>query len=512
MKGFDEEEKSSFKDLKKRQDEFVKLMRADERAQKIRERRFQNENSAPSSFEVPLTTQADPSYAGITPEVLNQLMNAPVAAENLETYLSLLTSDEPLKIFQGIISLRTLLINKIQGVIQTVVEHPSLNSVISLAAQESKPFLRMEALWTLANLLVGSTTQTGTLLRRGILPILFDALKSKYPKIVEHAIWAIGNIASDCSEFRTQVVALDQQRDHQLLKILASGSEEIREVSVWVISSICRLKPNKENIANMEPYIKGLLNMLVSKEGERMEIATDCILGLQNCVKSSVIDLFNQPEIFQRLKVLYHSTMIDMKFDLLSPVHSIIGGLTSGPDEYIEYLLKQNFLSYFTKVILSTKNKSHQKEISWILANVALSKEAHQQALISEPALVDKLLELSTDKDADVATEAFWVFCNLCKGQSNPVLSILMDKGLIQLFATALKTENDSNRLLLALEAIKEVLQAGEDRRENGKNPLIKIFLDSGLADLIEQNQMNESQEVYEKAQSLLETYFETDD
>ena len=493
-------------EMKQRQENLIRMIRFEDRSKKFRERRQQNETYISLPLEMGLSNSADSSSQAITQKVLEDLMNIEVSISSIEDYFKLIAEQNAVKICSGLIFLRKLLSNQDKFIFQMTIEHPVINTILWLASQEEKPYLKMEALWILANILTGTTSQIEFLFHKDVLSILFKSLKSKFQKVIENALWAIGNICTDNYEFRGKVLEMDLSFECMLVKILQEGSFDLKELAVWIIASICRLRPNKEPIDRTAPYIRGLIDALSSKDGEKLEFSSDCVLGLQNSVKGPVISLFNRNEIFPRIKTLYKFALIEPGLDLLSPIHAMIGGLTSGPDELVEKILQQNFLTEFSKLLMTSKSKIHKKEVCWILTNIALAKRSLKQAIISETGLLDYLFDLSCDSDPQLANEAIWVICSLCKDQSKDILFVLIDKGLIQLFVSSLRG-GDTSRKMLVLEGLGELLINGNSTKEEGKNSFLDVFQDSGIYELIDLCRSHEQKEIYQLAQTLYESY-----
>lgn len=52
----------------------------------------------------------------------------------------------------------------------------------------------------------GTTVQCQSIIDKGGIPLFIDLLKSNNMGIVEQAIWAIGNISSDCIYYRDNII------------------------------------------------------------------------------------------------------------------------------------------------------------------------------------------------------------------------------------------------------------------------------------------------------------------
>jgi len=55
--------------------------------------------------------------------------------------------------------------------------------------------LRFEVLWVFINLASGSAAQTKTVAESGAIPKVVKLLASNSPKVIENAVWMLGNMA-----------------------------------------------------------------------------------------------------------------------------------------------------------------------------------------------------------------------------------------------------------------------------------------------------------------------------
>jgi importin subunit alpha-6/7 len=78
--------------------------------------------------------------------------------------------------------------------------------MIEYVKQENFPQLQLEATWILTNVASGSTIQCQSIIDKGGIPLFISLLLKENMGIVEQAIWAIGNIASDCSFYRDAIL------------------------------------------------------------------------------------------------------------------------------------------------------------------------------------------------------------------------------------------------------------------------------------------------------------------
>lgn len=99
------------------------------------------------------------------------------------------------------------------------------------------------------------------LVREGVIPLLINLLQSSDPRVMEQAVWALGNIAGDCPHTRDIVLS------HEVVPVLNSLLESTTEVTaqqnvVWTISNLCRSKNPPPEFSYLLPSIPLLVNML----------------------------------------------------------------------------------------------------------------------------------------------------------------------------------------------------------------------------------------------------------
>jgi importin subunit alpha-1 len=107
----------------------------------------------------------------------------------------------------------------------------------------------------------------------------------------------------------------------------------------------------------------------------------------------------------------------------------------------------------------------------------------------------------------EVRKEAIWTLSNIATGGSPVQVMSVVEVGAIESLCSILNV-NDSKMLLVALDAIESILKVGASNNKDYNS-----FVDEcdGLM-AIEELQQAESEEVYEKAVHIIETYFGVED
>lgn len=115
--------------------------------------------------------------------------------------------------------------------------------MIEYVKQNQYPQLQLEATWALTNVASGTSIQCQSIVDKGGIPLFVNLLKSSNLGTVEQAIWAIGNIASDCVTYRDNII-----RNEGIANLVAVIKNNMQENNIikhgaWALSNLCRGNP-----------------------------------------------------------------------------------------------------------------------------------------------------------------------------------------------------------------------------------------------------------------------------
>lgn len=111
--------------------------------------------------------------------------------------------------------------------------------LIQFAYQNQYPRLQVEAAWVLTNIASGDHSHCKVVVQRGGIELFRALIDNANPQIVDHAVWAVGNIASDCVENRDALLKLGVlPRVIQIYE--ASTSRTGMFLAAWVMCNLCR--------------------------------------------------------------------------------------------------------------------------------------------------------------------------------------------------------------------------------------------------------------------------------
>ena len=148
-----------------------------------------------------------------------------------------------------------------------------------------------------------------------------------------------------------------------------------------------------------------------------------------------------------------------------------------------------------------------RKETCWVLSNIAAGTHQQITKVLGKEGGMQQIVELAMSAEWEVRKEAIWVVSNVATGGTNKHVMSVVECGAIDAICSVLDV-NDSKMLLVALDAIESILKVGE---KLGKDYVSFVDECDGLAK-IENLQEHESDEVYQKAVAIIESYFGCED
>lgn len=122
--------------------------------------------------------------------------------------------------------------------------------------------------------------------------------------------------------------------------------------------------------------------------------------------------------------------------------------------------------------------------------------------------IIPPLVSLLSHAEFDIKKEAAWAISNATSGGSPDQIRYLVSQGCIKPLCDLL-TASDARVITVALEGLENILKVGEqDSKASGRNQFADIIEEAQGLDKIEQLQVHQNIDIYEKAVKILETYF----
>lgn len=408
------------------------------------------------------------------------------------------TDDEILKALQGF---RRMLSVEVNPPVKEVLDAGALPYFAELLNKFDNTTMIFEAAWTLTN--IASTEKTTEVVQAGVMPQLVRLLQHESAQIREQAAWCLGNIAGDSSDLRDMVLA-EGALEGLLMNLNQPDSMSLLGNVAWTVSNLCRGKPSPK-MELIRPAIGPLSTLLRRKVN--LDVAVDSVWALSYLAdgENDRIDAIMtiDPEITQALV----NKLADSPLNLLTPLVRTLGNFVTGTDEQTQAVVDAGVIQHMAR-LLGHNNRNIRKEACWLLSNIAAGSTGQLEAVLKASGLMETVVDIARNDRWEVRKEALWVVSNMfTTGEEYHVRALVQRDGFTAL-VEALGDVKDSKMLLVLLEAIEVVLKLGNQLNLDYAHMFDEL---NGL-DQLEDLQNHQSEQVYEKAVELLETYFGVED
>mmetsp|Transcript_22461 Transcript_22461/g.66594 ORF Transcript_22461/g.66594 Transcript_22461/m.66594 type:complete len:554 (-) Transcript_22461:307-1968(-) len=404
---------------------------------------------------------------------------------------------DPNELLDSVRGFRRLLSVEIDPPVEIVIECGALPLFVSCLQCQDDPKVQFEAAWALTN--VASTERTRAVVECGALPHLVALLRSGDADVREQCAWCLGNIAGDCTELRDAVLEAGAM-ESLLLNIANPGTKSLLGNVVWTVSNLCRGKPHPAQHFT-DPCIPYLANLLGHDNVTVVQDACWALSYLSDGHEGRIQAVLNAG-IAPRLVGLLGGD----KLSLATPALRTLGNAVSGSDTQTQEVLNAGVLEKVGE-LLETGRKNVRKEACWLLSNIAAGTKDQLSSLLSKAEMMSTVVENAIDAEWEVRKEAVWVLSNVSTGGTDQQIASIVELGAIPALCSVL-TVKDARIVLVALEAIDNILEAGLRLSVDYQT----IVDECGGLDDLEELQSHENEEIYDKAITLIESYFGADE
>lgn len=418
--------------------------------------------------------------------------------QELESLVAAVKSNDPVRQLDATTKFRRLLSIEHNPPIQDVIDAGVVPRLVDFLSCHDQPLLQFEAAWALTNIASGSSDQTRFVIESGAVPLFRDLLASPSDDVREQAIWALGNIAGDSPHCRDFV--LSHMVMEPLIRSLESQKLSMLRNATWTLSNLCRGKPQPpwEFVC---PALPVLCKLIYSNDDEVLTDACWALSYLSDGPNERIQAVIETGICRRMVELLLHSS-----FSVQTPALRTVGNVVTGDDSQTQIIINVSVLPCLLS-LLSSPKKGIRKEACWTISNITAGNRSQIQAVI-DTQIIPRLVMLLKTGDFDIKKEAAWALSNATSGGSPEQIRYMVAQNIIEPLCELLAT-TDPRIILVALEGLENILKVGEkDAKETGSNDFAqKIEACQGL-DKIEQLQNHLNNEIYEKAVSILETYF----
>jgi len=430
---------------------------------------------------------------------------------NIDQLVSKLHSNDPNDRLHATIEFRRMLSVEDSPPIQDVINSGVVPRLMEFLSYNNEEKLQFEAAWTITNIASGTTSHTQCVVQHGGIPAFVNLLSSPNADVREQAVWALGNIAGDSSEYRDSV--LNTGNSMQRLITIISNNQVTPKLTMvrnatWCMSNFCRGKPKPE-FNSIKDCIPVLAKLIMKNDPE--VLADSCwalsyVTDDQTQGNVKIQSVIQCPGIAKRLiYLLQHGT------DAVQiPSLRTIGNIVTGDDSQTQIMLNENPLPALLGT-LSCQRKSLRKEACWTISNITAGTATQIQQVIAAN-LIPSLVNILKEDQFDVQKEAAWALGNVTSGGTDEQTKFLVSQGCIPALCGIFSCD-DAKIIIVVLDAIEKILEVGKRiTGMDGVNDYADAIEDCDGLDAIEALQRHENEEIYDKSVKILKNYFDSDE
>lgn len=379
-----------------------------------------------------------------------------------------------------------------------VLESGVLPALVQMLTCHDKPDVQFEAAWALTN--IASTDYTNVVAESGAIPLFVGLLSHSSAELRDQSAWCLGNIAGDGPALRDLV--LDAGAMQPLIaNVMQPASTSLLNNCVWALSNFCRGKPAPE-LELVKAAVPVLASILIGgTEGDARTDALWALSYLSDGADERIQTVVDCQGLVPRLIELLGSH----ESSVLTPALRTVGNIVSGNDSSLTQAVIDAGLMKVMPELLQNAKKSVKKEACWVMSNIAAGTQDQIQTTFKGG--LSHVVHLAEQSEYDIKKEAIWTLSNIATGGSATQVKALVETSAIPALCDMLDV-NDAKMLLVALDAIEAILKTGDAENKD----FISFVDEADGIRRIEELQEHQSEEVYDKAIQIIETYFGTED
>jgi len=432
--------------------------------------------------------------------------------KDLPALLKAVNSSDVKQQYYGVIGIRRIVSKDENPPIQEIIDANVIPRIIGFTERYEESQLQYEAAWALTNIASGTTAQTRSIIDKGGVTAFIRLLKHDSPEISEQAIWALGNIGGDNTEFRDHILKSNVLAP--LIEIIdKTGDEKVIKHGIWALSNFARGNPlpKFELVKSTIPVFAKVIQQ--TDDLETLVDAAWAMVYLSDGKNenNNRVDLVLQTNICHGL--VRHMSM-DQTLGALVPVLRILGNLLSGTeDQASEVLEAPDVVEKLVELATTHQNRTVVRESCWCLSNIAAGNPRQVQLVMKDHDQISRLMKITQRSEPEIIKEVLWIFSN-ATAKASPIQMIrLVECYIIDLFCEYLKHDDPQN-IEIALDGIANVLNMGAYLANQNKTEnqfLIELENKGGVV-VIDNLQIHPSIGIYKRALKILETHFELED
>jgi hypothetical protein len=459
-------------------EEMVELRKATKDDHLTRRRKIDEDDSSPEE-----AIELDPKEQQIRLDRITAINN-------------LMTGNDPIQHFKGLQMAHSFLKTVRPRPIDLFVTHGIVPKLVEYLRMDSHPEMQYIACWVLTTVAFGNHEQTSAVVQAGAVDVLLQLLDSPVPRIVDQAIWCIGNISGDGPEMQKHLLSKG------LVPKLVEMAESKRKLPaehlsniVWTLANMCENAehPNEE----MQSCLSCFSHRIFHKE---MKVVREAVRG---------ISMLSFKE--EWLDSIYDTNVLTEVVDFLSSDDwklaklclKIVGHFAAGSDRHVQHLIEAIALPPIMSLMKSTR-KYFMKEATRTAGNIACG--TYEQILtLLNAGVAQPAIHVLDQGDKDSIVEALHLLTNITTVCKMEQLVYLERQGVVAAVCKHLNRRN-SSAIYNALKCIHNVLRIADKYDE--LDEYLELIEEAQGKEFMEQLQTHENSTISSRASYILDKYY----
>lgn len=487
------------KEMRRRREEEGVQLRREKRNEALSKRRTMGPTDT--------NDMTDETRDNVGNELPDQSSSTPITQEMLDG----IRQDDNLQlIILNAQKVRKMLSREPQPPIDEVIQSGAIPRFAELLKRNDCATLQFEVAWVLTNVASGNSQQTKTIVDSGAAQTFIQLLDSPHPEVREQAVWALGNVAGDCTECRDYL--LNSGIIPPLVNLLRTSENNVplTRNAVWTLSNLCRGKAPYADFNLVKESLPVLAKLLSHTDSEVLSDSCWALSYLCDGPNEKIQAVLNAGVARRLVELLMHEAN-----PVVSAAIRAVGNIVTGEDHQTQIIVNCGALP-FLRELLKSERETLRKEACWTISNITAGNRQQIQAVI-ECNIFPELVSIIERSEIRTRKEAAWAITNATSGGSPEQIDYLVQCHALESLCSLL-CSGDNKMIQVAMNGIENILKAGKAQAqarspgfEDG-NKYSQIVESCGGIDTIDFLQNHENPEIYQKAYNLIESYFNEDD
>lgn len=312
----------------------------------------------------------------------------------------------------------------------------------------------------------------------------------------------LGNIIADNNKARDDMISTELVE--QLIMILNAGTVtlDLLRIICWTISSMCKGMPEPP-LSRTQLFIGPLARVLQLQDSQPVADALWALSYITNTGEEAIELVVKQADIGT---VVARAKSEDLS--VKAAAFRVIGNICSGRQEFVDAIIKNGGLDAILHTMSAAENPQFVKEACWTLSNIVAGPPEHIEKVIKSGCfrMVAAIL-VAHKHDRIVCREAAWAIANAsCNASYEQMLEMLHEDAL-EALCQAISIP-DPEVQLIVMNALDRLMFQGAE--QTGDNKIAEKIEELGGRDALHSLRMNANPDVCEKAEKILNEYYDT--